>query len=168
VFTDKLNRVHLLTGASILWSLTSIVTGSTFSFPTLVLMRVMFGIFSSVVNPASLSLIRDMFPEEKHSTANAIFSTNVYFGMAASSLSGLLIKTNGWRFDYTVAGLLGMAAGGIGYFALLQPKRGAFDKLECNIEGNEELRDVTLREELTLMKEQFKDAFRELKSNKTV
>jgi MFS family permease len=81
-------------------------------------MRILFGLFSAVGNPASLSLIRDLFPEDKHSTANAIFSTSVYFGMAASSLSGLLIESNGWRFDYTVTGGLGVAVGLFGYFGL--------------------------------------------------
>jgi MFS family permease len=76
-----------------MWSLSSLLTGSTDSFSALVLMRIMFGIFSSVNNPASLSLIRDMFPEEKHSTANAIYASSVYFGMSASSLSGLFIKS---------------------------------------------------------------------------
>lgn len=87
-------------------------------FSTLVYMRIAFGLFSSVGNPASLSLIRDMFPEDKRSFANAIFSTNVYFGMAASSLSGLLIENSGWRFDYMVAGVIGVGAGIVGYFGL--------------------------------------------------
>jgi MFS family permease len=81
-------------------------------------LRIAFGIFSSIGGPASLSLIRDMFPVEKRSIANAIYSTSAYFGMAASSLSGLLIESNGWRFDYMVAGVIGLCTGATGYFAI--------------------------------------------------
>jgi MFS family permease len=118
VFTDKLPRVQLLTGACVLWSATSIVTGGSASFSTLVSMRILFGLFSATANPASLSLISDMFPESKHSTANAIFSTSTYIGMSASCLSGLVIQSNGWRFDYILAGGLGIGVGVLGYFAL--------------------------------------------------
>jgi MFS family permease len=91
-------------------------------------LRIAFGIFSSIGGPASLSLIRDMFPVDKRSIANAIYSTSGYFGMAASSLSGLLIEAKGWRIDYMVAGVIGMGAGLAGYIAIEQPRRGAFDK----------------------------------------
>lgn len=64
VFADKVNRVYLLGGSCVLWSLTSLVGGSDIdSFTLFVLMRVSFGFLSSMLNPASLSLIRDYFPE---------------------------------------------------------------------------------------------------------
>ena len=48
--------------------------------------------------------------------------------MAASSLSGLLIESEGWRFDYMVTGVIGLGIGLSGYLLIQQPRRGAFDK----------------------------------------
>ena len=131
-------------------------------------MRILLGIFSAVSNPASLSLIRDMFPESRQSTANAIFSTSLYFGTSAGSLSVLLIKANGWRFDYTVAGSLGIAIGLVGYFGIQRPNRGIFDKSECTISEDDSLKGLTVQQELTEIKSQFVDAFEELKENKAI
>jgi MFS family permease len=36
-------------------------------------MRILFGIMSSILNPAALSLLRDYFPEKERGKANAIF-----------------------------------------------------------------------------------------------
>ena len=68
VFADKVNRVYLLGGSCILWSVTSLVGGSHLdNFTLFVFMRISFGFMSSMLNPASLSLIRDYFPEDKRS-----------------------------------------------------------------------------------------------------
>lgn len=97
VFTDKVNRVHLLTGACVLWSLTSVVGSVYTSFPLFVLMRISFGFMSSVLNPAALSLIRDYFPENKRSQANAWFNSGTYLGGAIASFSQFIIRSQGWR-----------------------------------------------------------------------
>jgi ACS family D-galactonate transporter-like MFS transporter len=122
-FTDKVNRVHLLTGACFLWSLTSIIGGSFSDFGLFVLMRVCFGILTSALNPASLSLIRDYFPENKRSQANAWFNSATYIGGAVASFSQYIIRDHGWRADYLSAGLFGSLAGLIGLAAIKQPVR---------------------------------------------
>ena len=68
LFVDKVNRVYLLGGCCILWSFTSLVGAADIdNFTLFVFMRISFGFLSSMLNPASLSLIRDYFPENKRS-----------------------------------------------------------------------------------------------------
>jgi ACS family D-galactonate transporter-like MFS transporter len=105
----------------------TIGTASINSFACLVLFRVMHGIISSAINPLSYSLIADLFPSDKRSTANSILSSAVYVGIALSSLTILLIKNFGWRSSYLIMGGSGMLFAGIIALFMTHPKRGTFE-----------------------------------------
>ena len=74
-------------------------------------MRVALGVFSSAANPPAIGLIRDYFPPNYRSTANAVYTTSVYFGGSLASLSVLLIENLGWREDYEIFGVVGITFG---------------------------------------------------------
>ncbi len=63
VYTDKVDRVKFLTIGSIIWSSLTLTQSYTDSFPIFVGERILFGVFSAILNPAAYSLIRDYFPE---------------------------------------------------------------------------------------------------------
>jgi MFS family permease len=126
--TDSVsNRKNVLGAFSILWSLTTIVSGSTESFAVFATMRVLLGVLESANNPLAYSLIRDLFPPEYRSTANSIFTSSIYIGGAISSLSLLIIQNFGWRDDYIFTGAMGVIFGIATLLFLQEPERGNFD-----------------------------------------
>ena len=102
-------------------------TASIDSFACLVIFRVLHAIISSAINPLSYSLVADLFPQDKRSTANSIVSSAVYIGVALSSLTILLIKSFGWRNSYFFMGGSGMLFAAIIALFMSHPKRGTFD-----------------------------------------
>lgn len=73
VQSDKMNRVKLLSIGSIVWSILTIFHSRASNLGAFVGMRILFGVMSSILNPAALSLLRDYFPEKERGKANAIF-----------------------------------------------------------------------------------------------
>ena len=59
---DKFNRKNLLSAACLVWSISSFVTGSVSSIAVVGLMRVMLGMSVSFYEPASYSLVADIYP----------------------------------------------------------------------------------------------------------
>lgn len=116
--TDQVNRVQFLGLASILWSLTTISSGTFDNFALFCTMRVLFGVLTTAANPPALSLIRDYFSPGSQSLANSIYLNSYYLGIALSSLNLLIIENFGWRASYDIAGLIGLFCG-VGCLTLL-------------------------------------------------
>ena len=121
------NRKNLLGIVSILWSITTVISGSVDSFTVFATMRVLLGVIESANNPLAYSLIRDYFPPEYRSTANSILTSSIYIGGAISSLSILLIQNYGWRNDYVITGVVGILFGFMAILFLQEPERGKYD-----------------------------------------
>lgn len=121
---ESLKRKDLLGILSIVWSMTTVISGSTHSFLVFASMRVLLGVFESANNPLAYSLIRDLFPPDNRSTAQSVYMSSIYFGGALSSLSILLIQKIGWRGDYELTGAIGVLAGLLCLFILNEPTRG--------------------------------------------
>jgi MFS family permease len=79
---------------------------------------IIFGSFSAVLNPVALSMIRDYFPPNQRSQANAWFSTVIYWGGALASLSNFMTCQFGWRNTYLFSGTVGISLGIFGFFFL--------------------------------------------------
>ena len=106
------------------WSACTFLSGEIDNFWAFVGLRVAFGVFTSSCNPPALSLLRDYFPKNFRSTANAVFLFGVYVGGSLSSLSVLFIKHFGWRTDFEITGFVGIAAAIILIAFLEDPERG--------------------------------------------
>lgn len=89
---DKVNRKQLLAFACIMWSITSIISGSTSSFLVLCLMRFFTGMCVSATEPASFSILGDYFPKRLRTTANSLMNTASYLGSGISSLIVLYVS----------------------------------------------------------------------------
>lgn len=127
VQSDKMNRVKLLSIGSIVWSVLTIFHSRASNLGGFVGMRILFGVMSSILNPAALSLLRDYFPEKERGKANAIFYQSISFGAAACALTNFVVEKYGWKKDYIGTGLIGVIFGLIG-FTLRIPKRGQYDE----------------------------------------
>ena len=86
LLVEKYNRIKILSWAGILWSITSLISGSTNSYVVLFLMRFLLGILVSATEPFAYSIIGDYFPKKIRTTANSVFGTAGYLGSASSVL----------------------------------------------------------------------------------
>jgi MFS family permease len=88
---DKVSRKMLLSVAAICWSITSLGTAFTHTFPMICLYRTMLGGFEAFGNPISYSLIVDFVPPENRTLANSVFSIGIFVGAGLASISVLII-----------------------------------------------------------------------------
>lgn len=121
---SKYNRKTLLTGACIIWSLSSIVSGTTSNFAVLFAMRFILGAFVSVTEPVGFSMIGDYFPRSLRTTAASVLGAGTYLGSAASATHLFATKAFGWRGAYLHAGIFGTIIGLIGLLTIRDPKQG--------------------------------------------
>lgn len=127
VYSAKLNRKYFLSVTSILWSIAILFNSQAESINDLQLYMIAFGSFSAVLNPVALSMIRDYFPPNQRSQANAWFSTVIYWGGAFASLSNFATCQFGWRNTYIGSGAIGIALGIFGIAFLENPIEGKYD-----------------------------------------
>lgn len=72
--SNKLSRVWVMGGASILWSLAILATGFASNYITVVLLIIVIGFACGFFVPPAISLIIDYFPVERQTTAMAVFA----------------------------------------------------------------------------------------------
>ena len=109
--TGVVNRKIVLGCAVMISGLSQFLTGKFDSFTTLCAMRGLHGAANSATNPLTYSLVSDYVPPQKRATANSILSSAIYVGVSLSSLSILMIKSQGWRWAYQFMGAFGVCLG---------------------------------------------------------
>ena len=133
LLVKKYNRRLLISLATILWSLTSIISGSTNSFAVLFLMRFIFGCFVSATEPVGYSLISDYFPKNIRTTANSIIGVASYIGAASAAMILFVTRAVGWRKAYYCSGGFGLLVGTLGLIFIKDPKRGLQEEVANEI-----------------------------------
>jgi len=85
---DRYNRIYVLIGCIVAWSLATIYCGFASSFVELALGRIGLAIAEAVVPMAAMSVIGDLFPRHKVNQAASVFMNGTYFGNGAALLLG--------------------------------------------------------------------------------
>ena len=127
VLSAKLNRKYFLVVTSLVWSCVTLVESQARGVNDFQACMILYGILSAVLNPVSLSLIRDYFPPSQRSQANAWYATVIYLGGAMAALSNFSTCFFGWKNTYNLAGAIGLLVGGLGLAVLREPRPGQFD-----------------------------------------
>ena len=92
-----------------LWSLLTMAMGAATSFLQLLALRFGVGLGEAGYVPPAHSIISDQWPEEKRTSALAVFSAATNIGLfLAFILGGLVASKFGWRAAFLIAGLLGV------------------------------------------------------------
>ena len=117
------NRSKILGITCILWSLSSILTGSINSLLVLAVCRVMLGIAQSAAEPTMYSLMSDYFPAKRQASVNGALEAATYVGTACSSLFVLITAKYGWRMSYNIMGIAGVIIGMLTLAIVKEPKR---------------------------------------------
>ncbi len=120
------NRIKLIALSLTVWSAMTALCGFAQNFVQLLLARVGVGVGEAGCTPAAHSLIADIVPKERRSSALAFYA----LGIPVGSLLGLLIGGQladrlGWREAFMIVGLPGILLAGVLLLVLRDPRVGA-------------------------------------------
>ncbi|MES3021815.1 MAG: MFS transporter [Pseudomonadota bacterium] len=125
---DRVSRVRLLAVLVTIWSGMTALSAYATSFVYLLLARMGVGASEAGGSPTSLSLISDLFPPNKRSTAVGCFFLSNAFGATASIfIGGFVTAQYGWRTAMLIAGAPGLILAVVLFMTVKEPKRGGTD-----------------------------------------
>lgn len=131
MWADRRNRRNLIAVALSVWSGMTVLCGMAANFWQLALARIGVGIGEAGSTPPSHSIIADMYPPSERSTAMAIFSLGVNFGLMLGFLfGGWINQWYGWRVAFFVAGAPGLLLALIVRVTLREPPRGYAERIQ--------------------------------------
>ena len=153
VLGDKFNRMKIIAVGVFLWSLMTAFTGIAKSFIHLIIARALIGIGESALTPNAVSMLSDLFPQNKRATASAIYYLGIPLGVGV----GLIIASVfgpifGWRTVFITLGLIGIVLAIITYF-LAVPKRGEQENIQ-----NENEKSLSTKEIISKTLETFSNS----------
>lgn len=103
------NRVAILAVALAMWSALTMICGLVTSYLQLLFLRMGIGLAESGCQPASHSLISDLFDETRRPFATGIYAAGALAGgLVALPLGGLLAEQHGWRAALLIVGAPGL------------------------------------------------------------
>lgn len=124
-WADRGSRKTIITLALSIWSAMTIVCGLAANYWQLALARMFVGVGEAGGSPPSHSIISDLFPADKRSTALAIFALGVPLGLLFGfPLAGRLYEAYGWRIAFMSLGAPGLLLAVITWLTLREPPRG--------------------------------------------
>ena len=124
---DRLSRRHVIAGSLFVWSGVTWATGHVTTFEQLVVARALMGISEAFYIPAALALITDFHLGPTRSRAVGVHQMGIYAGIILGGFSGYVADHPdlGWRFAFSVCGVVGLVYA-LPLFALLRnPPRSA-------------------------------------------
>ncbi|MBB3862158.1 putative MFS family arabinose efflux permease [Novosphingobium hassiacum] len=125
---DRYSRRNFIAAVLAIWSTMTFMTGFAVNYVMLLLTRGALGAAEAGGNPASISIISDVFPPAKRSSAIGVYKVGVPLGiLLASGLTGWLATAYGWRAVFFAGGLPGLLLSILIFWRLREPSRGQFD-----------------------------------------
>lgn len=133
---DRTNRVKLLSLIVAVWSAMTTLSGVAQNYVQLIFARMGVGAAEAGGSPTSLSLISDLFPPSKRSTAVGCFFLSNAVGATLSVLIGGVITAKyGWRSAMLIAGAPGLALAIVAFTTIREPARGATDPTRQSVKA---------------------------------
>lgn len=109
MLVDRVSRRNLMVVMLTVWSGFTFVCGVAGNYLQLVTARLAVGASESAAAPTALSIIADIFPRHRRSTAIGVFWASTAVGTAISLiLGGVIAVRYGWRATFFVAGVPGL------------------------------------------------------------
>lgn len=125
---DRFPRRIIISCCVTLWSAMTALTGLASNFFYIALARFGVGFGEAGLSPSSQSLISDIYPPNRRTTALATFSLGIPLGgLCAFFIGGWLNETIGWRATFLVMGIPGFLLGALTFFTLRESVRGEAD-----------------------------------------
>ncbi|MEL0166958.1 MAG: MFS transporter [Pseudomonadaceae bacterium] len=128
IFADRSNRRNIIAWSIAIWSAMTALCGLAQNFWQLAIARIGVGIGEAGSSPPSHSMIADLYPKEKRSSAMSIYALGVYLGiMIGFIVGGFVAEWWGWRAAFFVVGLPGVLIALLVRFTMIEPPRGFAD-----------------------------------------
>ena len=117
-------RPKLIAIALATWSVMTALCGFAQNFVQLLLARIGVGVGEAGCTPPANSLISDMVPPERRSSALAFYALGIPIGtLLGMMIGGFLADLFGWRMAFLIVGLPGIALALVVYFFLRDPRQ---------------------------------------------
>lgn len=143
-WAESYNRVRIIAGSVILWSLMTALCGIAGSFLALLAFRIGVGIGEAGCTPPANSLIADYFPARNRARALGTYAMGVTLGgVLANAFGGPIAQLFSWRDAFLVLGIPGVLVGLVVLVTLKEPPRGYSD-----LPGTTQVDRLGLRETL--------------------
>ena len=143
-WAERYNRVRIIAGSVILWSMMTALCGVAGSFLALLAFRIGVGIGEAGCTPPANSLIADYFPARNRARALATYAMGITLGsVLANAFGGPIAQMFSWREAFLILGIPGIIVGVIVLFSIKEPPRGYSD-----LPGTQQVDRLGLRETL--------------------
>ena len=124
---DRFSRRHVICFSLATWSVVTWLTGHVSTFHELVGARALMGISEAFYIPAALALITDFHTGPTRSRAVGGHQAGIYAGLILGGFAGHVADSpeHGWRWAFSLCGLIGVAYALPLFFLLRNPPRSA-------------------------------------------
>jgi predicted MFS family arabinose efflux permease len=124
-YADRHNRRNIIALALAVWSGMTALCGFATSFVQLALARVGVGVGEAGCSPPAHSMIADLYPPERRSTAMGVYTIGISAGiMLAFMLGGWVVQNVGWREALLVVAIPGLLLALVVRLTAVEPRRG--------------------------------------------
>lgn len=147
---DRHSRKWIIVAGLVMWSLATSSGVLAQSFVSLFLLRILVGVGEASLTPAATSMLSDLFPRERLSTAISAYAAAPYLGSALALVVGgwaldwfsaqeslvlpLIGQRSAWQHTFLVVGLPGLAIAALVALTIREPERsGAQDEHEVSM-----------------------------------
>lgn len=108
---DRIGRRELLLASIAGFTATSMLCGLAWSLETMVLFRVLQGLFGAAIVPLAQTFLLDINPRERHGQAMAIYGAGIMVGpIIGPTLGGWLTEAFNWRWVFFINLPVGIVA----------------------------------------------------------
>ncbi len=131
VLTDRFNRINLLSGSIVLWSVAQLAGALSPSFDVLMATRLALGVVTATAGPAVASLTGDYFPAAERARMLGLILTGELVGAGIGLVvSGDLGSALSWRYGFGWLAIPGVALGLAIWRGLVEPDRAGGSRLD--------------------------------------
>jgi MFS family permease len=132
-WADRGNRRNIISVGLVIWSGMTALGGVARNALQLTLSRFGVGIGEAAGTAPSTSMISDLYPGERRSTAMAAYQLGPAFGIFLGSfVGGWVNHYYGWHYAFFVAGVPGVLVALLFRFTVKEPKRGVAEKTKVD------------------------------------
>jgi MFS family permease len=132
-WADRGNRRSIITGGLVIWSGMTALGGVARNAIELTLSRFGVGIGEAAGTAPSASMISDLFPDDKRSSAMSIYQLGpVFGGFLGAFIGGWVNQYYGWHQAFLVAGIPGLLVALLFRLTVNEPVRGRSETQPVN------------------------------------
>jgi MFS family permease len=122
---ERMSRVRIITAAILFWSTMTMACSAVGNFAQMMLCRVGVGMGEAGSQPATSSLVGDLFPRERRASVMGLILLGSPIGtFIGASVGGAVTGMWGWRAAFIVMGLPGVVIGLLFILLMREPRRG--------------------------------------------